>query len=457
MNFIKGKNLHFEAFQYDKKRRVFDLRGSVMKTRQSSKSLSAKTVESMRPKDRDIADTGENRGLRVTCGAAGTKTFFYRYPSPVTGRLVQVKIGNFPKVSLAEARMELQRLKALRKQGICPASEQKRLRLQQEQQDRVEKANREFTIEDLVELYLSQYIEDRKTSTGKRIPGARKPKGQSEARRTLYGDAVAKLGTRSAAGVTRKEIVDLILGIVQRGANVQAGNVLRELSAAYEFAIGLGKFSDDFANPALLAKSNLRQAKIRLTHERGKRVLSDKELVQLLKWLPGSAYTQTQKNVLRFTLWTGCRTGEVCDAAWKDIDLKNGTFHIKESKTGVERYVQLPRQAVEFLTSLRLSTGDYLFPSQKTNRPIQQKQLTEQAWRLRQTKRMVNIDAWTPHDLRRTVRTGLSRLQCPNEVAEAILGHSRKGIEGTYDLHGYEKECKKWLQIWADHLIFLTS
>ena len=53
----------------------------------------------------------------------------------------------------------------------------------------------------------------------------------------------------------------------------------------------------------------------------------------------GSDYTATQKNVLRFTLWTGCRTGEVCNAAWKDIDLKKRTFHIRESKTEVERYV----------------------------------------------------------------------------------------------------------------------
>jgi len=37
-------------------------------------------------------------------------------------------------------------------------------------------------------------------------------------------------------------------------------------------------------------------------------------------------------------------------------------------------------------------------------------------------------------------------------VAEAVLGHSRKGIEGTYDLHRYEAECRQWLQKWADHL-----
>ena len=65
---------------------------------------------------------------------------------------------------------------------------------------------------------------------------------------------------------------------------------------------------------------------------------------------------------------------------------------------------------------------------------------------------MLDIPYWTLHDLRRTVRTGLSRLQCPNEVAEAVLGHKRCGVEGIYNLYKYYAECQKWLQVWADHL-----
>ncbi|MEW8008830.1 MAG: tyrosine-type recombinase/integrase [gamma proteobacterium symbiont of Ctena orbiculata] len=425
-----------------------------MATLQNTKPLSSRTVEVMKPGDKIKADTGENTGLRVKCGATGVKTFFYRYTSPITSKLVQVKIGHFPETSLAEARLKLHELKQIRRQGRCPRTEAKEQQQQEKEQEkaRVEPVEKLFTVKDLVELYLTQYIEDRKSPNGRIIAGARKPKGQSETRRTLYGDAIPKLGEMPANAVTRKAVVDMIMAIVQRGANVQAGNVLRELSAAYEFAIGLGYFSDEFANPAILAKASLRQAKVKLTHQRGKRVLSDTELATLLKWLPGSDYTATQKNVLRFTLWTGCRTGEVCNAAWKDIDLKKRTFHIRESKTEVERYVQLPSQAVEFLKTLRLTTGDYPFPSQKTRLPIQQKQLTEQAWRMRVSNKMVDLPAWTPHDLRRSVRTGLSRLQCTNEVAEAVLGHSRKGIEGTYDLHRYEAECRQWLQKWADHL-----
>jgi integrase len=410
-----------------------------------TKILTSSAISRMKPNDKDLADVGENRGLRVTCGGAGTKSFYYRYTSPITNKLTQIQIGRFPSISLAEARVKLKEFKDIRRSNCCPAFELKKLK--QENKERASK----MTVTDVVDLYLKQYIEDRFVD-GKKIDGARVKKGQSETRRTLYGDAVLVLGQWPADEVTRKDIVNMIMAIVERGSNVQAGNVLRELTAAYEYCIGLEKFSDEFANPALLAKNSLRQAKVRLTSKRGQRVLSDKELTKFLQWLPGSAFTPTQKNILRFTLWTACRTGEICTAEWDDIDLNKGIWHLKATKTEVERYVQLPSQAIDFLKQLKLVTGKYLFPSIKTALPIQQKSLTEQAWHMRRDERMIDIDHWVPHDLRRTVRTGLSRLGCPSEVAEAILGHARSGIEGTYDLHKYESECKVWLQKWSDYI-----
>lgn len=69
-----------------------------------------------------MSDTGENRGLRIGCGNAGTMSLIYCYSSPVTKKLVQMRIGRFPTVSLAEARLELQKLKNIRREGRCPAS-----------------------------------------------------------------------------------------------------------------------------------------------------------------------------------------------------------------------------------------------------------------------------------------------------------------------------------------------
>ena len=202
------------------------------------KPLNAASIKAMKVGDKDLSDIEENEGLRVSCGKAGTKSFFYRYKSPITDKLCQIKIGRFPSTSLAEARVELQALKNMRQERRCPATEQKQAKKDKALKEH--KLSSRMTVEEVVELYLSQYIEDRKVN-GKVIAGARKMKGQYETRRTLYGDAVKVLGERYAEEVTRKDIVNLIMSIVERGSNVQAGNVLREFNAAFEYCIGLEK------------------------------------------------------------------------------------------------------------------------------------------------------------------------------------------------------------------------
>lgn len=78
-------------------------------------------------------------------------------------------------------------------------------------------------------------------------------------------------------------MINWVNSIIARGANVQAGNMLRELSLAYEFAIALGRFVGDFAKCALLAKSSLKQTFIKLNNCRGTRGLSKSEPAKFLK------------------------------------------------------------------------------------------------------------------------------------------------------------------------------
>ncbi|WP_261373957.1 tyrosine-type recombinase/integrase [Yersinia aldovae] len=109
---------------------------------------------------------------------------------------------------------------------------------------------------------------------------------------------------------------------------------------------------------------------------RGKRVFSDKELSLFLSWLTNSTYLATIKNILQLTLWTGCRTGEVCKMAWGNIDFDKSTIHLKETKTGAERFVQLSYQARQFLETLHSSSDIHLFPSRGGKTPFHQKSLS---------------------------------------------------------------------------------
>jgi integrase len=416
----------------------------------NTKSVTDREIRNLKSGER-LVDQGDSSGLRIKKSTKGITSFFYRYRHPVSNKIKQVKLGVYPELSLAQARVKLLELKAKRASGIDPRFFIEERKTMVEERC-AESSKSILTIENMVELYLTQRIEDRITKSGERIAGARVRKGQIETRRTLKHDVIDVIGDRDAATLSRKDISELIMRIVDRGAPVQAGSVLRELCLVYEYAIGLDWFSENFSNPAEKAKSTLKQANIKLTNSRGSRAFSDEELSNFMCWLAESKLSMPVKGVFLLTIWTGCRTGEICTARWENVDLDKGILHLPTTKSGAKRNVQLSRQAVEYLRSIKLVTGTYLFPSQKTKKAITQNHLTSQTWHLRKSGDMLDIEHWTPHDLRRTVRTGLARLRIPNEVAEAVLGHAPKGIVGTYNLHHYEEECREALQLWADHM-----
>jgi hypothetical protein len=69
----------------------------------------------------------------------------------------------------------------------------------------------------------------------------------------------------------------------------------------------------------------------------------------------------------------------------------------------------------------------------------------------------VALAGWINHDIRRTVRSGLSRLKVTEEAREAVLAHARPGIRGVYDHHDYLDEKREALELWAARLKSIVS
>jgi integrase len=69
----------------------------------------------------------------------------------------------------------------------------------------------------------------------------------------------------------------------------------------------------------------------------------------------------------------------------------------------------------------------------------------------------LGVAPFKPHDLRRTLRTGLSRLRVPFEVREAVIGHSAKGLVRVYDRYDLLPEKASALAAWAAHVETVVS
>lgn len=392
-------------------------------------ALTAKAVQGMSI-GATLSDTGDFRGLRVTRTTKGRR-WFYRYR--VGKKLQQDTIGM--NLTLHEARTSFMELKVARQRGKSPRDVM---------QESIPRGL--FTVSQMVDLYVENL---------RRI---RQRKGADEVARFManvvepYGDLdVDDFGAKQAKAVVTNQ--------VQKGNRVQAGRIASELSAAWDYAVALDHISEDIANPGEMAKKALKRARIKTTPTKRSRYLDDKELSILLQWLPKpGGFSPNLRKALMLTLQLGCRSGEAIAARWSDFDLHAGTWSLTQTKTDDPRTIELPRQTLESLRAHRSLAAEDIYLCQSPlsrNSHLQQKQISERMWLLRRDGKLPPIAKWQAHDLRRTCRTHLSQMGCPEAIAESALGHVVP--TNNYNLHQYQGEVGVWLQKWNDKLDTLAK
>jgi hypothetical protein len=137
----------------------------------------------------------------------------------------------------------------------------------------------------------------------------------------------------------------------------------------------------------------------------------------------------------------------------------------------VEHLVPLSAAAQEVIASLpHIKGGKYLFSLSAGKRPLAMtgpikadldrrmlRTLKAMARRRGEDHEHVTLAGWVNHDLRRTVRSGLSALRVSHNVAEAVLAHRQGGIAATYDLHEYQTEKAEALELWAQRIASIVN
>jgi integrase len=174
--------------------------------------------------------------------------------------------------------------------------------------------------------------------------------------------------------------------------------------------------------------------------------------------------------VYRTLLLTGLRLNEAAHISWSEIH--GNTVIIPASRMkgkdgkAVEHQVPLSSAAQEVIASLpRIKSGSYLFSYKAGKQPVTMtgpmkadldrrmlRTLKAMARHRGEDHHAVALPEWVNHDLRRTVRSGLSALRIPHNVAEAVLAHRQGGVVATYDTHEYLVEKREALEAWAQRI-----
>lgn len=73
-----------------------------------------------------------SRGLHLVIAPTGTKTFALRFTSPISGKRRAMTLGQYPEMSLADARVEVQNIRKLIRYGIDPIDQNEQEESEQE-------------------------------------------------------------------------------------------------------------------------------------------------------------------------------------------------------------------------------------------------------------------------------------------------------------------------------------
>jgi integrase len=360
-------------------------------------------------------------GLRISAsatGEGGTKTWFVRYRFGANQR--RMKIGSYPTIGLAEAREVARHLLIEVGKGTDPAAE-KRASATRARID---------TFGHVADQFVQRYAKQHNRSW-------------KETERILNRYVVPEWGARAVRDITRRDVLDLLDGMVDRGAPVMAKQTHSTVRKLFYWAVDRGVIE---TSPCMRVPVPAR------ANERD-RVLSDDELRAV--WLACEPLRWPFGPLVRMLILTGQRRDEVATMRWPDLDLSIGLWTIPREFTKSNRVHEVPlaAAALDVIGSVPRIDEILVFT---TNSRVPVAGFSNAKRRLDD---LSGVRDWHLHDLRRTAASGMARLGIPPHVIEKLLNHKTgtiSGVAAIYNRHGYAEEKRGALERWADEVTHIA-
>jgi integrase len=257
---------------------------------------------------------------------------------------------------------------------------------------------------------------------------------------------------RDARTITSREVIELLDKIVDRGSPVMANRTANILSQMFMYGIHRATVPD---SPVKL------MYRPGGTETPAERALSETELKAFLLNCKSVCRTRRSGHIMMTLLLTMQRRQELALAKRTEFDLEKRTWSIPDehAKKGRGHVLPLSDWAVEEIRSLMgmSSASPYLLPRKDGLKPINPMLITRSVERLAHRFQSVGIEPFSPHDLRRTGRTGLASLGIEDEIAERVLNHQKKGMKRVYDRFAYSPQKRDAIEKWAKYLSDLLA
>ncbi len=379
------------------------------------KRLTDARIRSQKPKQErfEVWDTEPGFGLRVA--PTGRKSFVYLYR--FEGKSRRMTLGVYPRMSLADAREAVAKAVKKLEKDIDPGAEKIAAR----------KALRDSeSFAELAHVWIERYAKPKR-------------KTWKEAKRQLETDAIPAWGKRKAKSIKRRDVIELIDKIMDRGSPMMANSTLRLIKQVFKFGVQRDIID---ASPAIAidkpAKDKPRD-----------RVLSEDEIRIFWNGLDECSMSENTRIALKLCLVTAQRRAEVVGLSHREIDGDWWTLPKERSKNDKAHRIPLSPLAKKLIS--KASGDDYLFPSllRNASTPINPRALTNA---IIKNQHHFKTERFSVHDLRRTAATRMAEIGIPRFDISKLLNHTDQEVTAIYDHYAYDAEKKRALLKWGRRL-----
>ena len=356
-------------------------------------------------------------GVKVT--PTGRKVFVVLYRTGGAGsRLRKYTIGPYGRVTLHQARVSAQKVFAARLEGRDLAAE-KRAARKRMTVDRVE---------DLLEAYITQHVSQNRSARGT----------SQMLRREL-----ASWSSRSIHEICKRDVIEVIAAVEQRGASVAANKTLKAIKTFLRWCVGRAVLDHSPAEGIPLPTKEVPRD----------RVLTDDELARVV--IAARNIGGPYGGIVELLALTGQRREEAARCVWEEIDFHSRTWTLPNlrTKNAKPHVVHLSDQAIAVLSQAKRQ-GKLVFSVAGTH------WFQDFSNAKRELDALSGVNGWRLHDLRRTCVSGMAGLGVAPHVADKILNHqsgSISGVAAVYQRHQFLAERKEALERWGTHVAQIVS
>jgi integrase len=282
---------------------------------------------------------------------------------------------------------------------------------------------------------------------------AREAKGV-EVERDIRRVFIALWGHRPITDILPAEVRAVVKRVADEGKTYQAHNLLGYARRLFNWAIDQQVYGLE-SSPC----DRLKPKSIVGEREPRTRILTDAEIRAF--WNASGKLGFPYAPLFKLLLLTGQRRSEVGEARWSEFDFDTRLWRIPERrmKASQAHVVPLCDDALAIFNGLPRFEGDFIFTTTAGEKPVNSFDKAKvradalMLAELRSTDPKATLPDFVIHDVRRTMRTGLSAIPNISDlVRELVIGHTKPGLHKVYDQFAYIDEKRHALAAWESRL-----